>query len=106
MYFSNALDKAAVVIKCPSLSIISTEAGPPTTITVDGSTPLTAFWNLGWSGNARANVRISASEAMPALKSLWYSSKAPLISFKVTCPPSFGSAFSKKRTAESPRTFW
>ena len=75
MYLSNALVKALVVIKWPSLSIISTEAGPPTT-TGNSSIRAAACENSSTSGKALDKVRTSALEAMPALNNLTYSSKA------------------------------
>ena len=87
IYLSKALDKASVVIRCPSLSTISTEAGPPTTITASGSTSLTALTYAGVSGYALARVNFSALEAIPALNRREYSSKASAICSCVVAPP-------------------
>ena len=79
-----------MVIKCPSLSTISTDAGPPITMG-KAAKPSQAFDNSSLPGKALDKVRISALEAIPALYKRIYSSKALEISCTVVCPTCFSS---------------
>ena len=44
MYESKAFERALFVIRCPSLSTNSTDAGPPTTIGSKSSSNIPIFW--------------------------------------------------------------
>ena len=82
------------MIRCPSRSISSIDAGPP--ITNESSSPIPIFCRAleysSFSGYALDNVSNSAGVAKPALYNLSYSSNALDISSNATFP---SVAFSK-----------